>query len=241
MKENQNNIIDWCIKHKVIPVSLSIILIILGVYGLMHMPRNEFPPFTIRQGMIVGYYPGASSQQVKDQLTSKVEEYIFSFNEVDKKKTYTYSRDGMMYMFVEIANDVNDMDTKNFWNKIKNGIVQMQAQMPKEIKGIVVNSDFGATSAILLGVESKERTYRDLEKYVQYIEDDLRTIPELAKISHSGELNEQIGVYVDNNKLANYGISSGTIMQILQKEGAIAPAGYVDGQTLDKPIYLSNF
>lgn len=241
MENKKPNIIDWCIKHKAVPLSLAFVLIILGLYGLKHMSRNEFPEFTIRQGLVIGFYPGASSQQVKDQLTTKVEQYIFSFNEVDKSKTYSYSRDGMMYMFVEVAGRVNDMNTKNFWNKLKNGIIVLQAQMPKEIKGIIVNSDFGATSAILLGVESKTRTYRDLEKQVELIEDNLRTIPELAKISHSGELSEQIGVYVDNNKLMNYGISSGTILQVLRNEGAIAPAGYVDGQIIDKPIYLSNF
>ncbi|PZP45762.1 MAG: AcrB/AcrD/AcrF family protein [Pseudopedobacter saltans] len=241
MEKNKSNVIDWCLKYKAVPFSLAIILIIVGLYGLRHMSRNEFPQFTIRQGLIIGYYPGASSQQVKDQLTTKVEQYIFGFNEVDKTKTYSYSRDGMMYMFVEVGGDVDDMNTKNFWNKIKNGVVLMQAQMPKEIKGILVNSDFGATSALLLGIESKTRTYRDLEKHVQDIEDNLRTIPELAKISHTGQLSEQIAIYVDNNKLANYGISSGTIMQVLQNEGAIAAAGYVDGKTLDKPIYLSSF
>lgn len=241
MEKNKPNIIDWCIKNKAVPLSLAVVLIIIGLYGLKHMSRNEFPEFTIRQGLIVGYYPGASSQQVKDQLTSKVEQYIFSYNEVDKAKTYSYSRDGMMYMFVEVAGRVNDVNTKNFWNKLKNGIIIMQAQMPKEIKGILVNSDFGATSALLLGVESSTRTYRDLEKQVERIEDNLRTIPELAKISHSGDLDEQIGVYVDNNKLANYGISSGTIMRVLQNEGAIAPAGSVDGAVIDKPIYLSSF
>ncbi|WP_447639750.1 MULTISPECIES: efflux RND transporter permease subunit [Chitinophagaceae] len=241
MKKNKPNIIDWTIKYKAVPLSLAFVLIILGIYGLKHMSRNEFPEFTIRQGLVIGFYPGASSQQVKDQLTNKVEQYIFSFNEVDKSKTYSYSRDGMMYMFVEVAGRVNDMNTKNFWNKLKNGILILQAQMPKEIKGIIVNSDFGATSAILLGVESSTRTYRDLEKQVEHIEDNLRTIPELAKISHTGDLSEQIGVYVDNNKLANYGISSGSIMQVLKNEGAIAPAGYIDGQTIDKPIYISNF
>ncbi len=239
--ENKRNIIDWCLKHKAVPLSIAFVLVMLGLYALKHMARNEFPDFTIRQGLLIGYYPGASSGQVEEQLTARVEKYLFSYEEVDKAKTYSYSRDGMMYVYVEVGQDVNDMNTKNFWNKLKNGMILFQSQLPKEIKGIVVNSDFGNTSAILLAVESKTRPYKDLQKHVDEIEDRLRQIKDVSRISHSGNLDQQIGVYVDNNKLAHYGLSSGVIMNVLQHEGAIAPAGSLDGSLIDRPIYLTTF
>ncbi len=228
-------------KHRSVSMSIAFMLVAFGIYSLLNMPRNEFPEFTIRQGLIIGVYPGASSKQVEQQLTSKVEEYLFSFNEVNKSKTYSYSKDGMMYIFVEVEGRVNGPDTKAFWNKIKNGIIVMQAQMPKEVRGILVNSDFGSTSAILLAVESKTRPYKDLQKHVEEIEDGLRVIKDVAKISHTGSREQQIGVYVNNNKLAFYGISAGTIMQVLQNEGAINPAGALDGEVIERPIHLNTF
>ncbi|MDE1193364.1 MAG: efflux RND transporter permease subunit [Arachidicoccus sp.] len=239
--EKKNNIIDWCLKHKVIPLSIAFVLVILGVYALKHMARNEFPDFTVRTGLIIGYYPGAASSQVEDRLTSQVEKYLFSYEEVDKTKTYSYSRDGMMYIYVEVGQNVNDVDTKNFWNKLKNGMLIFQSQLPKEVKGIIVNSDFGNTSAILLAVESKTRPYKDLQKHVDDIEDKLRQIKDVSRISHSGNLDQQIAVYVDNNKLAHYGLSSGIIMNVLQHEGAISPSGTMDGSVIDRPVYLSSF
>lgn len=239
--KKQSNIIEWAMRHKSIPLSIAFVLVLLGIYALLNMPRNEFPEFTVRQGLVVGVYPGASSEQVELQLTSKVEQYLFSFNEVDKSKTYSYSRDGMMYIFVEVAGNVNDTQTKDFWNKLKNGALLLQSQMPKEIRGIMVNSDFGSTSAIILAIESKTRPYKDLEKHVEEIEDDLRKINTVARISHSGNLEEQIGVYVDNNKLANYGISAGSVMQVLQNEGAINPAGTLDGAIIERPIHMTTF
>ncbi len=239
--KKKGQLIEWAMEHHVIPLAIATVLFALGIFGLFNMPRNEFPDFTIRQGVIVGIYPGASSEQVEEQLTKKVEEYLFSNNEVDKTKTYSYSRDGMMYIFVEVADRVNGPDTKAFWNKIKNGMLLLQGQLPKEVKGFYVNSDFGSTSALLLAVESPTRNYKELERNVEAIEAELRHVKDVAKISHTGNLNEQIGVYVDNNKLLQYGITANTIMQVLQNEGAISAAGIEKGTVIDRPIHLTSF
>ncbi|RXK86068.1 efflux RND transporter permease subunit [Filimonas effusa] len=237
----KSNAVEWAMRFKAFPLSLAAVLFLVGIYALFNMPRNEFPEFTVRQGLVIGYYPGASSQQVEEQLTKKVEEYLFSFNEVNKAKTYSYSRDGMMYVFVEVANNVNSGDTKAFWNKLKNGVLLLKAQLPQEVKGIMVNSDYGNTSAILLAVESPSRSYKGLQKNVEDIEDGLREIEDLARITRVGSLNEQISIYVDNNKLINYGITSGYLMQALQKEGAISPTGTLEGDAADRPIHLTSF
>ncbi len=233
--------VEWAMRYKALPLALATVLVALGIYALFNMPRNEFPSFTIRQGVIVGVYPGASSEQVEQQLTKKVEEYLFSFNEVDKTKTYSYSRDGIMYIFVEVAAQVQASDTKDFWNKLKNGTLLLKAQLPQEVLGLVVNSEFGSTSAVLLAVESKTRPYKDLQKHVEEMEDELRGIGSLARITRVGALNEQISIYVDNNKLINYGITSGSLMQALQKEGAINQAGSLNGDVIDRPIHLTSF
>lgn len=241
MKEKKSDLIEWAMRHHVFPLTLAAVFGILGVLGLFNMPRSEFPDFTIRQGVIAGFYPGASSSQVEEQLTKKVEEYLFSNNEVDKTKTYSYSQDGMMYIFVEVSENVNGPDAKAFWNKIKNGVLLLQAQLPKEVKGIVVNSDFGSTSALLLAVESSSRPYKELQKNVEEIESELRKEKNVAKISHSGNLNEQISIYVDNNKLLQNGITAGMLINVLSNEGAINAAGVEDGTILDRPIHLSSF
>jgi len=239
--KKKGNLIEWAMEYHVFPLALSAIFFILGIAGLFDMPRNEFPDFTIRQGLIVGQYPGASSKQVEEQLTKKVEEYLFSNNEVNKKKTYSYSRDGVMYVFVEVADNLNAIQTKAFWNKIKNGMLILQSQLPKEVKGFYIDSEFGNTSAMVMAVESKTRPYKELLRNVEDIEAELRQVQDVAKISHTGNLNEQITVYVDNNKLLQKGVSVYNIMQILQNEGAINSTGKEDGEVVDQPIHLSTF
>lgn len=239
--KKKSNLIEWAMEYHVFPLSLSAILVIIGIVAFFNMPRNEFPDFTIRQGLIVGQYPGASSKQVEAQLTKKVEEYLFSNNEINKKKTYSFSRDGEMYVFVEVADNLNAIQTKAFWNKIKNGMLILQSQLPKEVKGFYIDSDFGNTSALLMSVESKVRPYKDLLKNVEDIEAELRQVQDVAKISHTGNLSEQITVYVDNNKLLQKGVSVGNIMQVLQNEGAINATGKGEGTVVDQPIHINTY
>jgi len=237
----KKSVIELAIEHKQIVLSIITLLVIMGIYAFFNMPRNEFPEFTIREGLITGYYPGATSKEVDEQLTKKVEAYLFSFEEVDKTKTYSYSKDGLMFIYVEVTEKPGKLQTATFWNRLKHGIIQLQEQLPAGVKGIVVNSDFGNTSAVLLSVESKTRPYKDLEKYVRSIEDEIRKIPDLSKISHSGSLPEQIGIYIDNNKLASYGINISKVMQAIQDQGNISSTGPLKGDVNDMPVHINSY
>ncbi|WP_047244908.1 efflux RND transporter permease subunit [Maribacter thermophilus] len=237
--KKKSGAIDWAFKHATFPVALAACLFIVGIYGLLNMPRNEFPDFTIRQGLIIGSYPGASSDKVEEELTSKVEAFLFAYNEVDKTKTYSYSKDGVMFIYVEVSDKINHDATQQFWNKLKSEIlIFQQLQLPREVQGVMVNSDFGSTAAMILGVQSETRPYKDLQRHVEDIEDEFRQIENLAKISHSGGLTEQITVYVDQDKLASYGITPQAITMSLQNQGAVVGAGTLENDTKERPIYL---
>ena len=238
-QDKKLGLIEWAMRYKAFPLAIAIIFSLLGLYALYDMPRNEFPNFTIRQGVVIGIYPGASAEKVEEQLTKKVEEYIFGFNEVNKEKTYSYSRDGMMYIFVEVAGRVDDKDTKIFWNKLKHGTLLLNQQLPKDVLGIIVNSDFGSTSSVLLSVESKARGYKSLEKNVEEIEERLREIHSLAKITRVGNQTEKLNIYVENDKLLQYGIVSAMIYQAIHKETSIYPLGVLEGDIADKPLRVA--
>ena len=240
--KKQGSIIEWAMQNKAFPVALAFVFVVIGLLGLFNMPRNEFPEFTIRQGLVMGFYPGANSEEVEEQLTAKVEAFLFSYNEVDKEKTYSYSQDGAMYIYVEIDSRVGPDETSQFWNKLKNDVpVFQQREVPPGVKGILVNSDFGSTAAMIIAVESKTRPYKDLQLHVEEIEDKLRQVKGMAKISHSGGLTEQIAIYIDQNELAQYGISPGGLMQSLQSQGTVRPSGTLESPGFDRPIHMDVF
>lgn len=230
------NIIELAMKHKQIAIIITAVLFAFGVFALMVMPRNEFPEFTIRQGLVIGIYPGATSEQVEEQLTKTVEEFLFGFKEVNREKTYSISKEGMLIVFVEVNNNVEDPDA--FWDKIKFGLDQFKAQLPPQVLALVANNDFGETSALLLTVESKEKNKKQLEKQLKVIEDELRKVPTVSKVKHFGLQKEQISIHFDKDKLALYGVNLTTVMAALQLESAVYYAGEIDNGELISPIHI---
>jgi multidrug efflux pump subunit AcrB len=120
--------------------------------------------------LVIAYFPGASSAQVEDQVTNKLEEYLFQFEEVRKGKTYSTTQDGLVVVNVELNQKVKAPD--EFWNKLRHQLlVARQIDFPAGVRGPVVNSDFGDTEAMIIGVESDEASYEQLKEYAETLED----------------------------------------------------------------------
>ena len=141
MKQKKIGYIGWAMRNHNIVFILVSVFVLFGVYALLNMPRNEFPNFTIRQGLVVGVYPGATSAEVEEQLTKEVENYIFGFKEVKKAKTYSESKEGMMIIYVELNDNVKNSD--EFWSKLKHGLNELKQTLPPGVVALIGNNDFG--------------------------------------------------------------------------------------------------
>ena len=178
-------------------------LVAFGVYALTQMKKDEFPEVTIRLGVVAGVYPGATAQEVEEQVAKPIEQYLFSFKEIDKKKTYSISQDGIVYVFAALSPKV--MDADEAWSKIRGGISLLkQTQMPTGLLAIVVVDDFGNTSSMLLAIESNEHTPRELKAMADQLSDKLREIPEMGSIKTLGEQREEIAVTLDVERMSKY-------------------------------------
>lgn len=237
MKKKQG-IIEWAMHYYQITLLVLAILVGLGVYGLVNMPKQEFPEFTIRQGVVAGVYPGATSAEVEEQLAKPLERYLFTFKEVKKKKTYSMSRDGMVYIMVELNDNVNNKD--EVWSKIKLGLQNFKSQLPSGVLALIANDDFGDTSALLITLESEDKTYRELEKYMETLEDRLRRIESVSNLRRYGMQKEQISVYLDRDKLTAYGLDTRMLLTTLFTQGFTTSGGSLESEELDIPIHFSN-
>ena len=143
MTKKRRNIVEWAMHYRQIVIMVACCLVAFGVYGLADMNKNEFPDFTVRQGVVVAVYPGVSAQDVEEQLTKPLENYIFSYKEIKKEKTKSYSRNGMAIIQIELNDDVSGTDKDNFWSKFKHGINTFKAQLPSGVLALMVQDDFG--------------------------------------------------------------------------------------------------
>jgi multidrug efflux pump subunit AcrB/outer membrane protein TolC len=204
------------------------------------MPRNEFPQFTIRQGVIVGVYPGATSAEVEAQLTKVVENYIFGYQEVRKEKTTSLSREGMMYIFVELNDNVKNAD--QFWSKLKHGLIELKMTLPTGVMALVANSDFGDTSAELISLSSDKKSYKELEEQLKKLESECRKIPASSKIKHYGLQKEKIYVNVKPEMLNEYNIKTLSLLGSYQMNGMVNYAGVLKDGKNNLAIHLpANF
>ena len=228
-------------RHHGIVMALFIGLMAFGVWSLPRMNKDEFPQFSIRQGLVVALYPGATADEVEQQVTIPLEDYINSFEAVDKKLTFSISEDGMAYVYVMLR--MADIDNEVAWNKIRAGLPLLQkTQMPAGVLQTALIDDFGNTSSILIAVESDQRSPRELEQYTRQICSQLRTIPEMGKLRIMGQQTEEIAITIDLEQLSRYGIEPSVLQTQLALQGLRTVGGEQNGQNLQVLIpYQSEY
>ena len=230
------NWLKWPLEHYSISLLIICILFVLGIFGMWDMPKDEFPHATIRQGVVVAVYPGATTEEVEQQVARPLERYIFTFGEVNRVKTTTTSQNGMCIVMVKLNDNVNNKD--EVWSKIKHGLNGFKPQLPSGVLAIVVNDDFGNTSALLIAIESDQRSYRELKEYSDNLSDRLRRIPSVANVKLFGEQKEQISLYIDRQRLQAYGIGQQMLFSRLQAQGITTIAGSISDEDQQVPIHV---
>ncbi len=215
------------LRHPPVMIVVTAMLVAAGIWALVHMPRREDPKITIRVGLVSAIYPGATAEQVEKQLTRKIEERLFRFEEVRKAKTFSTSRNNAVVINVELEGWVKDPD--KFWSKLRHELNELRArELPDGVLGPVVNSDFGDTVAVLLAVHGERYGYRELKDYTARIEDELRSLRAVSKIKRYGEQKEQILVTSSLERLSQYSADPVRIIGSLKSRNVVAYAGAFD-------------
>ena len=212
-------------------------LFVFGIYALARIPKQEFPEYTIRQGVVVGVYPGATAEEVEEQLAKPLEQFLMTYKEVKRAKTTSTSQNGMCYVMVELNDDVNDKD--EVWSKVKHGLAAFKMQLPAGVAAVVTSDDFGDTSALLITLESDTRSYRELKGYMDDLSDRLRRIESVSNLRPYGVQQEQISVYADPERLAAYGIGEKTLSAALAAQGLTPLGGSVSNAETETPIHIA--
>ena len=218
-----NSWIAWPIQNYKITAFITALFLAFGIWAMYVMPKDEFPAFTIRQGVVIAVMPGATAEEIEEQVARPLERYIFTYKEVNRSKTYSTSQNGMCIVMVEFQDDQNNLTP--VWSKMKHGLNNFKSSLPKGVVALVVQDDFGDTSALLITVESDQRSYRELQGYSDELADRLRRLPSVSKVQQLGEKKEQLTICVDRERLAAYGIGQSALIQALTSQGLTTMSG----------------
>uniref|UniRef100_UPI0028E5BED2 efflux RND transporter permease subunit n=1 Tax=Segatella oulorum TaxID=28136 RepID=UPI0028E5BED2 len=235
----KRNIVEWAMHYRQIVILITTVLVAFGMFALSKINKNEFPDFTVRQGVVVAVYPGATVNEMEEQVTQPLENYIFTYKEVKKEKTKSYTRNGLTIVQVELNDDIDGANKENFWSRFKLGVQQFKSSLPSGVLALQVQDDFGDASALLITMESNEKTYRELNDYMDDLKARLRHIESVGRLSVYGGQQEQISVYVDTRKLAHYGIGQSVLSSALMTKGFNITAGTQAAPQYEAPIHVS--
>jgi len=234
------NPIRASLKYKQVTLAVLGLMFAAGIYSLFTMPRREDPKITIRQGLVIAYYPGASSVQTEAQLTKTLEDYLFQFAEVRKEKTFSTTQDGLVVVNVTLEDNVGDPGM--FWNTLRHQLlVARQLDLPQGVIGPIVDSDFGDTEAMLIGLESQGADYAQLRQYIRKIEDYLLPVDAVSKIKIIGDQPQQISILFNSQLLSRYGVNEVQILRVLQSQNLIGPTGDITTNTDQVPLYVTGY
>lgn len=237
MSSKRKGIVEWTMHNHKIILLLTALLVAIGIYSLPKMPKQEFPNFTIRNAVLVGVYPGATSEQVEEQLTNPLEEKIHSYKEIKKSGCYSMSRDGIVYFVMELQESVRDVES--FYARLRLDMNNLKMQLPPGVLALVLIDDFAETSAILVTLESDTKTYRQLSEFMDQLEDRLRPLAIVSNLRRYGEQQEEINIYLDKSKLALYGINPSMVLAQLFTNGLTTTGGNIATADGAFPVHLN--
>ena len=223
-------------RHKSITLLLVLVMVLAGIASLLYIPKDEFPQVDLPVGLVVGVYPGASELEVEQQLAKPLEEFLWTFKEIDREKTTTMSMNDGCAAIVWL-NGTESSHTE-FWNKLKERLSLFRMTLPAGVLGVVANDDFGDSSAMLLTIESDSKTFRELGDYTDGLSDKLRTVKSLANVIRMGDQKEELSIYLDRDRLSMYGINTAMLMSKVSGLTGTLYTGSLEDGKLSRKIHI---
>jgi len=240
MTNKKVHFLEAAMKHKQVVIVLVVLLMIMGINSLVNMPRSENPRIDMPVAAVFALYPGADEHQVEEEVAKKIEQYLFSFEEIKKKKVKAEVKEGQVFFTVEMNADVKDR--KKFWHTLQLDMdANLRPKLPAGVVGPFINSNFANVTAMIISVSSKDRSYAGIENYVDKLEDGLKVIPTVSKINRSGGQRQQIYIKINDRKLQQYGFDVSTLVAAIQQQNITGYNGEISGgSNAIIPIYTNS-
>ncbi|EMY8515019.1 efflux RND transporter permease subunit VexK [Vibrio cholerae] len=222
--ENQG-VAAYFINNRVISWMVSLIFLIGGTAAFFNLGRLEDPAFTIKDAMVVTSYPGATPQQVEEEVTYPLEKAIQQLTYVDEVNSI--SSRGLSQITVTMKNNYGPDDLPQIWDELRRKVNDLKGALPPGVNPPFVIDDFGDVYGILLAVTGEGYSYKELLDYVDYLRRELELIDGVSKVSVSGQQQEQVFIEISMKRISTLGISPQTVFNLLSTQNLVSDAGAV--------------
>jgi len=219
------NIAEFSIRNKLISWLITVIFLVGGILAYSSLSRLEDPEFTVKDAVIVTQYPGASPQQVEEEVTYPLENAIQQLPYVDYIKSI--STPGLSQITVTMKRIYNKHHLPQIWDELRRKVNDLSPNLPPGVLPPIVNDDFGDIFGLMFAVIGDGYSYQELNDYVDYMRRELVLVPGVGKVSVTGKQQEQVFVEISLSRMAQLEIPYERIYELLSTQNIVSNAGSI--------------
>jgi multidrug efflux pump len=220
------NMSDWALKHRALVLYVMLVLTLSGLLSYTKLGQSEDPPFTFKVMLVRTTWPGASAQEVEQQVTDKLEKKIQEVPHLDYSSGY--SRPGESTIFIVAKDSTFSKDIPEVWYQVRKKIGDIRHTLPQGVESLTFNDEFSDVYGSMYALTGDGFDYAALKKQAELIRTELLKVKDVAKVEFFGEQKQRIFIEISNAKLATIGINTNTLINILQAQNAVVRGGTFD-------------
>ncbi len=219
------NLAQVSIERKVISWMFALLLLVGGTVSYLGLGQLEDPEFTIKKAMVITLYPGASPQQVEEEVTYPIENALQQLPYVDY--VTSISSPGKSQITVEMKSNYRKKDLQQIWDELRRKVNDLAPTLPTGVYPSKIMDDFGDVYGVMYSVTGDGYSYDELKDYVDYLKRELVLVDGVGKVTVAGEQKAQVVVEISTHELAKLGIAPSRIFQLLQSQNTVSNAGKI--------------
>ena len=223
------DIAEYSIRNKVISWTFVVLLLVGGVISFTGLGQLEFPEFPVPNAMVNTLYPGASPEQVEEEVTLPIERAIQELEYV--KDIDSISSAGVSQIMVELKDSVPTSMQPQIWDELRRKVYDVQVSMPQGVYPSQINDDFSDVFGIMLTISGSDYSFRELENYADMLQRELSLVKGVKKVNVEGKVDEQVVIEISQAKAAALGVDPSWIFGLIQNQNVVSNAGrlFIDG------------
>ncbi|WP_029147489.1 efflux RND transporter permease subunit [Methylophilus sp. 5] len=220
------NLSTWALKNQALVLYFIVLTLLGGMFAYTHLGQSEDPPFTFKVMLIRSSWPGASAQEVEQQVTDKIEKKLQEIPSIDY--TSSYSRPGESVVFIVIRDNTFSEKIPELWYQVRKKIGDIRHTFPADLQSLTFNDEFSDVYGTMYAITADGLTPQQLKRQAEWVRARLLKLPDVEKVDLFGEQPQKIIIEISNQKLTSLGISPAQLAQLLQQQNAVIGAGTFD-------------
>ncbi|CAN7400064.1 efflux RND transporter permease subunit [Variovorax paradoxus] len=219
------NLSKWALDHAPLTRYLMVVLMVLGAFAYFQLGQDEDPPFTFRAMVVRTFWPGATAQQVAEQVTDKLERTLQEAPYADKIRSY--SKPGESQIIFQIKDSSKAADVANVWYTVRKKVGDMRNTLPPGVQGPFFNDDFGDVYGVIYALESEGFSQAELKTLADEVRQQLLRVKDVAKVDQFGVQDQKVYIEISQKRVAQLGLDFNAVLAQLGSQNAIESAGTI--------------